>query len=143
MSLLTAMGANALCTMGTAPAPLKVTSQSKVLLEGKPAATIQDSAPTSNVGPFGMCTSMANPAVHRLPIPQLLRRQQRQWVFLHRSPVYRYRQAHGSLPRQRCLLKESPVLHRIVSWPAHMPGRYPSRFQDRPKRMRAKSSLHY
>ena len=49
--------------MGTAPAPIKVTSESKVLLEGKPAATIQDCAPTSNVGPFGMCTSLANPAV--------------------------------------------------------------------------------
>lgn len=63
MSLLVAMGANLLCSMGTVPAPVKVTSQSKVLLEGKPAATIQDFAPTSNVGPFGMCTSMANPAV--------------------------------------------------------------------------------
>jgi hypothetical protein len=49
--------------MGTAPAPIKVTSESKVLLEGKPAATIQDCAPTSNVGPFGMCTSLANPQV--------------------------------------------------------------------------------
>ena len=63
MSLLVAMGANLLCSMGTAPAPIKVTSQSKVLLEGKPAATIQDSAPTTNVGPFGMCTSLANPTV--------------------------------------------------------------------------------
>ena len=52
-----------MCTMGTAPAPLKVTSQSKVLAEGKPAATIQDAAAMTNVGPFGMCTSLANPAV--------------------------------------------------------------------------------
>lgn len=63
MSLLVATGANLVCTMGTAPAPIKVTSESKVLLEGKPAATIQDCMPNSNVGPFGMCTSMANPAV--------------------------------------------------------------------------------
>jgi hypothetical protein len=49
--------------MGTAPAPIKVTSQSKVMTQGKPAATIQDAAPMSNVGPFGMCTSLANPAV--------------------------------------------------------------------------------
>ena len=63
MSLLTAVGANLMCTMGTAPAPLKVTSQTKVMCEGKPAGTIQDAAPMSNVGPFGMCTSLANPAV--------------------------------------------------------------------------------
>ncbi|MBQ7584503.1 MAG: DUF4280 domain-containing protein [Lachnospiraceae bacterium] len=63
MSLLVNVGANLMCAMGTTPAPLKVTSQSKVLAEGKPAATIQDAAPMSNVGPFGMCTSLANPAV--------------------------------------------------------------------------------
>ncbi len=63
MSLLVAVGGNLMCTMGTAPAPIKVTSQNKVLTEGKPAATIQDSAPNSNVGPFGMCTSLANPQV--------------------------------------------------------------------------------
>ena len=63
MSLIVAMGGNLLCTMGTAPAPIKVTSQSKVLTEGKPAATIQDCGPNTNVGPFGMCTSLANPAV--------------------------------------------------------------------------------
>lgn len=63
MSQLTAMSANLLCTFGTAPAPIKVTSQSVVLTEGKPAATIQDCAPMTNVGPFGMCTSLANPAV--------------------------------------------------------------------------------
>jgi len=63
VSLLVAMGGNLLCSMGTAPAPINVTSQTKVLLEGKPAATIQDCAPTSNVGPFGMCTSLANPTV--------------------------------------------------------------------------------
>ena len=57
------MGATTLCTMGTAPAPIKVTSQTKVLTEGKPAATIQDSAPMTNVGPYGMCTSLVNPAV--------------------------------------------------------------------------------
>ena len=63
MSQLVAMGGNLMCTNGTTPAPIKVTSQSKVTTEGKPAATIQDCAPTSNVGPFGMCTTMANPQV--------------------------------------------------------------------------------
>lgn len=63
MSLLVNVGSNLMCTMGTAPAPIKVTSQAKVLAQGKPAATIQDAAPMSNVGPFGMCVSLANPAV--------------------------------------------------------------------------------
>lgn len=63
MSQLTVVGANLMCSMGTAPAPLKVTSQTVVLAEGKPAGTIQDAAPMSNLGPFGMCTSLANPAV--------------------------------------------------------------------------------
>ena len=63
MSQLTAMGANLMCSMGTAPAPIKVTSQAVVTTEGKPAATIQDCAPMTNVGPFGMCTSLANPTV--------------------------------------------------------------------------------
>ena len=57
------MGGNLVCTNGTTPAPIKVTSQSKVLTDGQPAATIQDCAPTTNVGPFGMCTSLANPTV--------------------------------------------------------------------------------
>ncbi len=63
MSELVVVAGTAMCTMGTAPAPIKVTSQSKVLAGGKPCGTIQDSAGMSNVGPFGMCTSLANPAV--------------------------------------------------------------------------------
>ena len=61
-NLVTATGTS-MCTMGTAPAPIKVTSQSKVLAGGKPCGTIADAQPTANVGPFGMCTSMANPQV--------------------------------------------------------------------------------
>ncbi|MCR5155840.1 MAG: DUF4280 domain-containing protein [Butyrivibrio sp.] len=63
MSNLVAVSGTAMCTMGTAPAPIKVTSQQKVLTEGKPAATIQDAQPMANIGPFGMCTSLANPQV--------------------------------------------------------------------------------
>lgn len=62
MSELVVLSGNCMCSMGTAPAPMKVTSQSTVLIEGKPAATITDCAGISNVGPFGMCTSLANPA---------------------------------------------------------------------------------
>ncbi len=61
-NLVTATG-TAVCTMGTAPAPIKVTSQAKVLAGGKPCGSIQDSQSLANVGPFGMCTSLANPQV--------------------------------------------------------------------------------
>ncbi len=61
--MATAMGANLMCSFGTAPAPLKVTQNTKVLTEGKPCGTIQDAAPMSNVGPFGMCTTLTNPQV--------------------------------------------------------------------------------
>ena len=52
-----------LCSMGTAPAPVKVTNNQKVLADGKPVATIADAQGAANVGPFGLCTSLANPAV--------------------------------------------------------------------------------
>ena len=61
-NLVTATGM-AVCTMGTAPAPIKVTSQGKVLAGGKPCGSIQDCQGLANVGPFGLCTSMANPQV--------------------------------------------------------------------------------
>ncbi len=63
MSELAVASGMAMCTMGTAPAPIKVTSQAKVLAGGKPAGTIQDCQGMANIGPFAMCTSLANPAV--------------------------------------------------------------------------------
>ena len=63
MSELVVASGTCMCTMGTAPAPLKVTSQAKVLAGGKPCGTISDFAALANVGPFGMCTSLANPQV--------------------------------------------------------------------------------
>jgi len=60
--LVTATGM-CMCSMGTTPAPLKVTSQAKVLAGGKPCGTISDIGGIVNVGPFGMCTSLANPQV--------------------------------------------------------------------------------
>lgn len=62
MSAFVTEGAVITCPMGAAPANLKVTSQSKVLYDGKPVATIQD-ASAANVGSFGMCSSLANPQV--------------------------------------------------------------------------------
>ncbi|MBR4668042.1 MAG: DUF4280 domain-containing protein [Butyrivibrio sp.] len=63
MSELVTVGGTAICAMGTAPAPIRVTSQAKVLAGGKPVATIQDCQGGANIGPFGLCTSLANPAV--------------------------------------------------------------------------------
>jgi hypothetical protein len=62
MAQIVVTGATAACTFGTAPGTLNVTSQASCMVEGKPAATIQD-AQTVNITPFGMCTSLANPQV--------------------------------------------------------------------------------
>lgn len=56
-------GAVLKCAFGTSPSILNVTSQSKVIVEGKPQATIKDMAGNINIPPFGMCTSMVNPQV--------------------------------------------------------------------------------
>lgn len=63
MGVLVAAGASVLCPFGTTPATLNVTSQSIVLAEGKPVATIQDTAPIVNITSCGMCSSLANPQV--------------------------------------------------------------------------------
>ncbi|SEE65897.1 protein of unknown function [Ruania alba] len=51
------------CTFGAAPSTMNATSAPTVLIEGNPAATIRDTIPIMNIPPFGMCTSLANPAV--------------------------------------------------------------------------------
>ena len=56
-------GAQCMCSFGTAPSTINVTSQVKVLMEKKPVATILDCQPYVNIAPFAMCTSLANPAV--------------------------------------------------------------------------------
>ena len=55
--------ANLQCSFGLAPSTLNVIPISRVLIEGKPAATITDILPGANIPPFGMCTSLANPTV--------------------------------------------------------------------------------
>lgn len=57
------MSAMLQCTFGLAPASLIVLPTSKVIIEGKPAATIVDCAPMVNISPFGMCTALSNPTV--------------------------------------------------------------------------------
>jgi len=56
-------GALLQCSFGVAPASLTVLPVNRVMAEGPPAATIQDHVPLVNIGTFGMCSSIANPAV--------------------------------------------------------------------------------
>ena len=46
------------CSMGVAPAPLKV-----IPIPNARDANVMDSVPFANIGPFGMCQSLANPMV--------------------------------------------------------------------------------
>jgi hypothetical protein len=62
LGLLLVSGAQLLCSFGTAPGALTVLPQKKVL-SGSPVCTITDMIPMSNIAPFGMCVSLANPAV--------------------------------------------------------------------------------
>lgn len=52
-----------MCSFGAAPATLVPLPTPRVLVEGKPAATITDSAPMANIPTFGMCMSLSNPQV--------------------------------------------------------------------------------
>lgn len=51
------------CTFGMAPSTLNPLPTPRVMIGGKPAATIMDHAPMVNIPPFGMCTTPANPTV--------------------------------------------------------------------------------
>lgn len=62
MGLLVCNGATLQCSFGAAPGTLTVLPANKVNAT-MPAATIMDNKPFVNILPFGMCTSMANPAV--------------------------------------------------------------------------------
>lgn len=56
-------GAQMLCTMGAAPSAMVVLPLAKTMMVNQPAASIMDNKPMVNIPPFGMCMSMANPAV--------------------------------------------------------------------------------
>lgn len=55
-------GAGISCTFGAAPSTLMVLPDKKVVTV-QPVATIMDNKPGANIPPFGMCSSMSNPAV--------------------------------------------------------------------------------
>lgn len=59
MAIQTANTAVCQCSFGAAPASLPVPTACKVLACGLPAATVMD----NKLPPFGMCSSLANPAV--------------------------------------------------------------------------------
>lgn len=63
MSQQVVSGAQLMCTFGVAPATLVVLPEARVMVEGRPAATIMDNKPVVNIPTFGMCSSPANPQV--------------------------------------------------------------------------------
>ena len=56
-------GASLKCTFGLSPCMLSVLPVPRVRTSTQPAATIADHVPLVNIPPFGMCTSLLNPAV--------------------------------------------------------------------------------
>lgn len=63
MGMQVCMGAMLKCSMGMAPSSLVVLPKNKVLTSNQPAANIMDNIPMTNIMPFGMCKSPANPQV--------------------------------------------------------------------------------
>lgn len=63
MAIEVVSGAMLLCSFGAAPSTLNVLPVNRVMAGGPPAANIMDQKPFVNIPPFGMCMSLANPAV--------------------------------------------------------------------------------
>ena len=57
------MGAQMMCSFGLAPSDLVVLPAKQVFTDMMPDANIMDHIPMTNIMPFGMCTSPANPEV--------------------------------------------------------------------------------
>jgi len=57
------MGAMMQCSFGVAPSSLVVLPLNRTFTQEQPDANIMDSIPLTNIMPFGMCMSIANPAV--------------------------------------------------------------------------------
>jgi hypothetical protein len=57
------MGASMMCSFGMAPSSLVVLPTNGVLTSEVPDANIMDNIPMTNIMPFGMCMSPANPEV--------------------------------------------------------------------------------
>ncbi len=63
MPLQVCMGAMMQCSFGMAPSSLVVLPTNKVMTNMVPDANIMDHIPMTNIMPFGMCQSLANPTV--------------------------------------------------------------------------------
>jgi hypothetical protein len=57
------MGAMMQCSFGVAPSSLMVLPKSETFTDQAPDANITDHVPMVNIMPFGVCTSLGNPAV--------------------------------------------------------------------------------
>ena len=67
MAVLVVDGAVLSCSFGTAPSSLAASPASPAGGTSAGAATIMDFAPFVNIRPFGLCSSLANPAVNVPP----------------------------------------------------------------------------
>ena len=63
MPMQVCMGATMQCSFGMAPSSLVVLPTNRTYTDQVPDANIMDHVPMVNIMPFGMCTSLANPAV--------------------------------------------------------------------------------
>jgi Domain of unknown function (DUF4280) len=64
MGLLVCMGAILRCSFGAAPSALLIAAPHRTFVGPVPAAAnIMDHVPISNIVPFGVCTTITNPAV--------------------------------------------------------------------------------
>ncbi len=63
MGLAVCNGATLQCSFGVAPSTLIILPTNKTMACNQPMANIMDNIPMLNILPFGMCSSLANPAV--------------------------------------------------------------------------------
>jgi len=63
MPMQVCMGAVLQCSFGMAPSSLVVLPVNRTYTDQVPDANIMDHVPMVNIMPFGLCTSLANPAV--------------------------------------------------------------------------------
>ena len=63
MPLQVCMGASMQCSFGMTPSSLVVLPKNTTFTGQMPDANIMDHVPMVNIMPFGMCSSLANPAV--------------------------------------------------------------------------------
>ncbi len=63
MAMQVCMGAMMQCSFGMTPSSLVVLPANRTFTDQQPDANIMDHVPLVNIMPFGMCVSLANPAV--------------------------------------------------------------------------------